>query len=125
MTSRRTFLLGMAGILATATAPGIIRAGSLMPIKDIWANGTLTEALLEEACIRMMQATDRQGRRLGLFPTELIVPLAMLSQARRLAPEFFKVIPDPYMLKGQWSVKSPSKDREGNIISYQEIGYSL
>lgn len=88
MTSRRTFLLGMASILATATAPGIIRASSLMKITSRFPE--LSESELERACIAIMRQTDSQGRLLARYPTKLIIPPSLAFVADRLYAPYRK-----------------------------------
>jgi hypothetical protein len=65
--NRRGFLMGMAGILATATAPAIVRAASIMPVMEagsVWL------------------PTEWEWSKEGIFvPGELVQPITIILEA--------------------------------------------
>lgn len=93
MMNRRSFL---ATILAAASAPAIVRASSLMPVRPVgslilpgeygysavgpFPPPDFTERALEDALIEMHNWTNDKG--LFVRPTKLMVPPALYAVAR-------------------------------------------
>jgi len=80
VTSRRGFL---ASILAVASAPAIVSASSIMRVTPVMEAGVLTYKASGRYDINFdgwVQETDTTWMR----PNKIIVPRAMLAEARRL-----------------------------------------
>lgn len=86
--NRRSFL---SACLAAAVAPAYVKFGSLMVPRNPVVSGWLTEEMLEDMCIKMMQATNDRGLKISLLPRVLLVPPREYAKAIMITPPFIKV----------------------------------
>jgi hypothetical protein len=63
--NRRGFL---SACLATATAPYVVRAGVLMPVRSLWTPKDLSEASLEQLIREIRAMTVDQGKAIAITP---------------------------------------------------------